>query len=130
MKIFQLISLGLILSFNVVSYAGGIETISQQQLLERINAKTSSIILDVRSEKVFNTGHVPGAVSVPYNDYKKTIAEMKLNKSHEIIVYCEAGFRANLVEVELRAQGFENVLHLEGDMGGWRNAGLPIEQEN
>ncbi len=45
-----------------------------------------------------------------------------------MIVYCEYGVRAGLAADVLREAGFSRIEHLEGDMSGWCERGLPIEQ--
>ncbi len=51
-----------------------------------------------------------------------------LGKKDKIIVYCERGVRANIAEETLKKAGFTEVLHLEGDMSGWRDGGLEVEK--
>ena len=43
------------------------------------------------------------------------------------MVYCERGTRAAEAAEVLRSAGFA-VRHLTGDMGGWREQGLPVER--
>lgn len=120
----------LVLMFLVITACSSAEkaaVISQSELVSRINDKSAPIILDVRSRDEYNQGHVPGAINVPYDHYEAALLDLKLNKSDEVIVYCERGGRAKKVEKSLENQGFFEVRHLEGDMSGWRNAGLLIE---
>ena len=102
-------------------------TISQDELMARIAYKSVPIILDVRTAEEFNSGHVPGAIHVPYDDYQNVLQTLSLNNSNELVVYCEKGGRANKVESYLAEQGFGEVRHLDGDMSGWRKASLPVE---
>jgi rhodanese-related sulfurtransferase len=44
-----------------------------------------------------------------------------------IVIYCESGYRAGKARAALLQAGFQNVLHLEGDMGKWRSNRLPLE---
>ena len=45
-----------------------------------------------------------------------------------MIVYCERGIRAGIAADVLKEAGFSRIEHLEGDMSGWRERGLPIER--
>ena len=103
------------------------DVIGQTELLSRINDGTAPLILDTRSTAEFNSGHVPGATHLPYDNYQQTLASMNLKKDREVIVYCEKGGRAKKVEQHLRGQGFFEVRHLEGDMSAWRDAELVME---
>ena len=102
--------------------------IEQTELLSRIEDKTAPVILDVRSEAEYKSGHVPGAINVPYPDYQQPLDALSLKKGQEIIIYCESGRRAGKVEKAMKEMGFFEIRHLEGDMRGWREADLATEQ--
>ena len=102
--------------------------ISNSALLDKINAGTAPLILDVRSRKEFASSHVPGAINIPHTEVKSRLAELGDDKGREIVVYCESGMRAGKAESVLASAGFSNLLHLDGDMAGWRRAQLPAER--
>ena len=124
---FRTILIFVLLVITACSNAEKAAVISQSELVSRINDKSAPMILDVRTIDEFNQGHVPGAINVPYGDYEAALVDLKLKKNDEVVVYCERGGRAKKVETGLESQGFFEVRHLEGDMSGWRNAGLLIE---
>lgn len=124
---FRTILVFMLLVITACSNAEKAAVISQSELLSRINDKSAPMIIDVRTSDKFNQGHVPGAINIPYDNYEVALVDLKLKKSDEVIVYCELGGRAKKVEKSLENQGFFEVRHLEGDMSGWRNAGLLIE---
>jgi rhodanese-related sulfurtransferase len=84
-------------------------------------------ILDVRSGGEYASGHVPGAVHIPYDEVAMRLEQIGADRERTLVVYCETGVRAEVAERALRAAGYADVRHLEGDMHGWRKAGLPIE---
>jgi rhodanese-related sulfurtransferase len=45
------------------------------------------VVVDVRSENVFETGHIPGALSVPLDTVEKRIDELK-KLGKPIVFYC------------------------------------------
>jgi rhodanese-related sulfurtransferase len=102
--------------------AAGVESeqITPQELLAQGN---SPLVLDVRSGEEFASGHVPGAVNVPYDQVAARVAE--LGAPREVVVYCERGPRASKAAAVLSGAGFA-VRHLVGHMSGWREAGFPI----
>jgi len=102
-------------------------TISQKNLAARISDASAPVIFDVRSEKEFASGHVPGAVNLPYDEITDRLAGQTLDPDDEIVVYCESGRRAAVAEEALRHAGFTSVRHLEGDMRGWRESHLPCD---
>jgi rhodanese-related sulfurtransferase len=104
--------------------AGGVEPdqITAEDLLARSDAP---LVLDVRSGEEFASGHVPGAVNVPYDQVAARIDE--LGAPREVVVYCERGPRASKAAAVLSVAGFA-VKHLAGHMSGWREAGLPVQR--
>ncbi len=101
------------------------DTISQQQLLQRLDTANAPLVLDVRTPKEFGEGHVPGAVNIPHTELAARLAEVRSGGKDQVVVYCESGRRAGMAEAILRQAGFNNVLHLEGDMAAWRKQRLP-----
>ena len=99
-------------------------SVSSSELLSWMDQGRGSLVLDVRSPEEYASGHVPGAVNIPYAELPDRISELG-GPSAEVVVYCESGRRAGVAEEVLRQAGFSRVLHLEGDMGAWREQGLP-----
>lgn len=62
------------------------------ELEEYINCKNNCVIVDLRDEKSFKEGHVPGAVNVPYENLEEYLKG--INKNRELILYCERGGRS------------------------------------
>ncbi|MDY6898837.1 MAG: rhodanese-like domain-containing protein, partial [Cyanobacteriota bacterium] len=94
-----------------------------------IKLDKAPVILDVRTSEEYLEGHVPGAINIEYRELPSRIDEIsKLSKKDKIVVYCERGVRANIAEETLRKAGFSEVLHLEGDMSGWKKRGFEVEK--
>lgn len=100
---------------------------AQQELASRLGRPDAPLVLDVRSVEEFRSGHVAGAVNIPYQQLGARLAELGSSRDRDIVVYCESGPRAENAEVRLRQAGFERVYHLDGDMAGWRRSRLPME---
>jgi rhodanese-related sulfurtransferase len=102
--------------------------ITAEALLERLGGASAPLVLDVRTSKEFQSGHVPGAVHIPFDEIGSRMSELDSAKSGDVVVYCQSGRRAGMAEAELRAAGF-SVLHLSGDMKGWRAQSHPLEMD-
>lgn len=103
--------------------------ISQADLMQRIKSNHAGLILDVRSPQEYAEGHIPGAINIPHNQIGSRLAEIGSRKDKDIILYCEIGGRASAAANTLQAAGFNKLLHLDGDMRGWRsNGSLPIKK--
>ena len=101
--------------------------ISQADLVNRLDAENTPVIIDVRSSKEFASGHVPGAVNIPYTEIKGRLEKLNIEQNEEIVLYCERGGRASMAGAILREEGFSAVQHLEGHMDRWRSNKLPCE---
>jgi rhodanese-related sulfurtransferase len=103
--------------------------ISQEALLERQQkGDETTYVLDVRSPEEYASGHVPGAVNIPYDQIATRIAEVPKDK--DVVLYCKSGRRAGIAAEVLAGQGYDRLQHLEGDIVAWVNQGRPIETEN
>lgn len=86
------------------------------------------VVIDVRPESEYRTGHLPYARSLPLRELKLRLDELPKNKP--IVAYCRGPFclmAPQAVEM-LQAFGFRAV-RLEDGVAEWRSRGLPIEIE-
>ena len=102
-------------------------TMTNADLAARIRDGRAPLVLDVRSAKEFQAGHIPGAVNIPIDELPSRLGEIKAAKSDEVVVHCEGGGRAAKAEALLVQSGYTDVVDLAGHMKGWREAGLPVE---
>jgi rhodanese-related sulfurtransferase len=103
--------------------------ISPREVLGRLDRNGAPLLLDVRTPEEFASGHVPGAVNIPYDEVGQRSADLDAHRDQEVVVYCEKGGRAAKAAQALADAGFRSIRHLEGDMSGWRAAGLPVEKQ-
>jgi phage shock protein E len=120
-------ALGLAIALCVAGAAGAGEVaeISPDELLARAGKPDAPLVLDVRTAEEFASGHVPGAIHVPFDEVPARLGE--LGPPREVVVYCESGRRAAKAAEALDAAGFE-VRHLTGDMREWRARGRAAER--
>ena len=83
-----------------------------------------AVIVDVRPNTEFATGHLPNARNIPVEDIAKRMGELPAGKP--VIVVCGSGNRAGKAASALRAAGRQEVFCLEGGVAGWQQAGLPL----
>jgi rhodanese-related sulfurtransferase len=62
-------------------------------------------LLDVRTPKEFQAGHIPGATNIPIDDLRSRLDE--LPRDAEIAVYCQVGKRGYLATRILMQAGFQ-----------------------
>jgi rhodanese-related sulfurtransferase len=115
--------------FGSAILAADVVDIKPETLLERSARHDASlVILDVRTPEEFAQGHVPGAKNIPHDQLANRIAEVMGDKDKEIVLYCRSGRRAGMAAEILKANGFEKLFHLEGDIQKWTEADRPLEK--
>lgn len=102
-------------------------TITATELVDRLEDPDAPVILDVRSPKEFEEGHIPGAINLPYDQIGDRLGSLEQYRQGEVVVYCRTGRRAGIAESALSDAGFENVRDLEGHMVAWRQAEFPVD---
>ncbi len=100
----------------------------QNELLEQINKAQAPVIIDVRSTNEYQSGHVPGAIHIPFWTAFTTDKLERYQKSDTVVLYCEHGPRAGIAKLALKLSGFEKVSYLAGHMTAWKKAGLPMQK--
>lgn len=103
----------------------GVDFINNDELIQRINANSKLILIDVRGKDEFDAGHLKGATWLDRGVVEFTLARTLRNPNAEIIVYCLKGNRSALVVKTLKRMGYKNVKSHIG-LEYWINAGLPI----
>jgi rhodanese-related sulfurtransferase len=106
--------------------ATDVREISQEEFIA--SPPADGLILDVRTPAEFEAGHVPNAVNIPHDELAGRLEELGIEKDQPIVVYCKVGGRAKKASSVLLTAGYGQVLHLTGDMDGWRASGRPVEQ--
>ena len=126
---FRVPVLALFLAMSSASFAA-VTDISQDVLMQRIKADHAQLILDVRSPEEYKEGHIPGAINIPHDQIIARLAEIRSHKNKEVVLYCRSGRRVVIAADILRSAGFNKLLHLDGDMGGWQsNRNLPVVKQ-
>ena len=115
----------LLLSFTTVAEQVKVATVEPEILHD---TRRDWLVLDVRSQEEFNNGHVAGALLAPHNQIEEALPRLTQYKEQKIALYCRSGRRAAIAAKTLSAHGFKNLYLIEGDMPGWREAGLPVAQ--
>lgn len=96
------------------------------QLDELLRERPSTRLLDVRTPGEFETLHLPGAVNVPLDLLGEQGAALRAVASEPFVLVCQSGQRARRAEQALRAAGLPNLYVLDGGVGAWAAAGLPV----
>ncbi len=89
------------------------EQISPQEAKERMEKEADVIILDVRTQEEYDSGHIKNAVCLPNEDILSE-PDILPDKGRQILVYCRSGNRSKQAAQKLADMGYENVLEFGG----------------
>jgi hydroxyacylglutathione hydrolase len=76
------------------------------------------VVVDVRSRREWESGHVPGAVHIPLPELAARARELPRDRT--VATICEGGFRSSLAASLLARQGVTDLANVAGGMSGWR----------
>jgi rhodanese-related sulfurtransferase len=87
------------------------------------------IILDVRSPREYEEGHIEGALNIPVESASFQSETGRLDKGKTYIVYCRSGNRSKEARNRMLEIGFTRVVNMTGGMLGWQRAGFKVVRE-
>lgn len=95
---------------------------------EKMRKDKSAVVLDVRTPREFEAGHVPGAVNIPWQspDFDKQVE--KLDKSKTYLVHCYSGSRSAAATKEMTKLNFDHLFDFSGGMRAYQRAKMPVEK--
>lgn len=73
-----------------------------------------AIWIDVRTPEEFSTGHVTGAVNIPYEIIGSEVSSITRDVDSDIRVYCRSGRRSGVAKDTLNGLGYANVINEGG----------------
>ena len=106
--------------------------------IENISAKTAAgliqenlsnpdfIILDIRTPREFDAGHIAGARNIDF--YAKTFAQevRSLDREKTYLIYCRSGNRSGQLMGALEKMHFKKVFHMRSGLVDWVGQGLKL----
>lgn len=98
-----------------------------EEFEKRIKSGQAPVLLDVRSDSEFNSGHIAGAIHAPLSNVLKITRVAAQNKQDLLVVICEHGPRAQLAKILLKCNGYQNIELLNGHMAHWRHSGRSVK---
>jgi rhodanese-related sulfurtransferase len=102
-----------------------LDAVDADELMERL-IEGSVVLLDVRPEREYRAGHIPGALSVPVDALEAALHT--LPRDREIVAYCRGPYCVFSDEAVafVRKRGYR-AYRLRQGLPDWRAAGMPVE---
>jgi rhodanese-related sulfurtransferase len=103
----------------------GFKGVSPAQLTDLIN-REGALVVDIRGQGEFEKGHIIGSRHLLPSQVDPEGKLLAKAKEQPVVVVCAAGITASGVASRLVKAGFKRVSVLEGGIGAWQQAGLPL----
>lgn len=92
----------------------GYQQISQEEAKEMMDNQ-EVLILDVREQDEYDSGHIPGAVLLPVGSItEESAAEVIPEKDATVLVYCRSGNRSKTAAKTLAELGYTGIYEFGG----------------
>lgn len=90
------------------------QQITQEEAKEMMDTQ-EVVILDVREQDEYDSGHIPGAVLLPVGTIDEdTAAKVIPEKDSSVLVYCRSGNRSKTASAALAELGYTGIYEFGG----------------
>lgn len=127
----QLLSIGLvgltvaIVANEVAQLFRGYKALRPAGLTALVN-RDNALVVDLRPMADFEKGHIPGSKNVQMSQFDPENKQLAAAKSLPVVLVCKTGQTAGQAAKRLKKAGFEHVHVLDGGIGAWQQADLPL----
>ncbi len=103
-----------------------IDEVDPAAVRERLQA--GALVIDVRQDEEWATGHVPGARHVPKSHLESRIEGAAPDKATPVVLYCASGQRsAWAARTLIEDLGYQNVASMTGGFTLWKDRGYEVD---
>lgn len=113
--------MGWILAAEETGFLPQITIHSLHHVLEKYS---NHMVLDVRNEQEWHTGHIESAQHLPLPELINQGLSCDLDQHLSVI--CMSGYRSNIAASILKQRGYKNVYSVIGGMSTWKSAGYEL----
>jgi rhodanese-related sulfurtransferase len=107
---------------------GGVPTVAltePEYLKWLLDSRQPVVVVDLRSQRDFRRGHLPGAVSVPLPELDRRFAEIPTQPM--VVLYCRCPLEEAATAYSfLEAKGYANHVVLQEGYDGWLKRRYPV----
>jgi rhodanese-related sulfurtransferase len=104
-----------------------VREVAPGEVAHALSGPTPPLLLDVRTEEEYRSGHVAGARWVPLGMLGGFVASRPVPAERDIVTVCTHGRRSAAGAAEIAARGHTRVSSLAGGTAAWQTLGLPVE---
>ncbi len=103
----------------------GFKGVSPAELTLMIN-RDDALVVDLRGQGEFDKGHILGSKHLLPSQLDPESKLLAKAKESPVVLVCNMGVTASGAAEKLVKAGFKKVFVLDGGIGAWQGAGLPL----
>ena len=88
--------------------------IDQETAKQMMTADDGHVVVDVRRQDEYDSGHIPGAILIPNESIGHGAPEALPDYDQIILIYCRSGNRSKQASEKLAAMGYTNIYEFGG----------------
>lgn len=111
--------------FSMQGLKGGPE-VSAKEAAALMKGDPRPVVIDVSERTDYERARLPGALSVPFAEFKERLESLKLPKVDPVILYSTDDTQARDATRILYESGYQGALTLKGGLDAWRAAGQVV----
>ena len=81
--------------------------------VERFKNTEGAVLLDVRGEEEYKSGHIPGSINIPEREIQR-VESVIPDHDTPVFIYCLAGTRSWNAANKMKTYGYTNVKNIGG----------------
>ncbi len=114
-----------IIGNEVAGLFRGFKGLRPAELTALIN-RDNALVVDLRPSGDFEKGHIPGSKNVQMSQFDPENKKLAGAKALPVVLVCKDGQASGGAAKRLKKAGFEQVYVLDGGIGSWQQADLPL----
>ncbi len=103
------------------------DTIRAKDLASMVQDSKNLLLVDVRSQEIFEEGHIPQSINIPMEELGDRKKELPEDRDAPIVMVCGIGKFSKNTVLYLKSMGYRNVRSMKGGINEWVRKGHPIE---
>jgi len=107
-----------------------VKEVTLDQARARLTNNPKAVLLDVREDHEWQTGHAVQAVHLGKGILERDLEKVYPDPDTEIIMYCGGGYRSALTADAAQKMGYRNVHSLMGGYKALVEANWPMKKES
>jgi len=117
-----------LLGMIINSFLKSTYDISPQQAVLLMSHESGSVVLDVREDSEYQSGHIQDSIHIPMGSLSSRVNELEKYKDKNVILGCRSGSRSGRACGLLKKNGFTKVHNLRGGVMAWEKENLPMKK--